>query len=370
MESDNNTMETMKPKKSKKGIIILIAVLLCAVVGVLLFTVILPGNRRADADDLRAQGKLVEAEAVYAKLEQTSEIQNIRRDLFYESRALHCALLLKNTLIVPESLKIREALVSTPGSSGDQPSVILHYTATSSGGYTVNKYVYFAGSTYSYEMYASVDTLNSDNIPSYLDRDERLNWLRTISLINLSAYSQNIIMNDDQLNEINAILANDKIRSMGFVDYGSAVPRPTPRQTSRPVEKPSNTTNIQLEAVQDAIDDEPTVENSYPYELIESEEKEEISIQHDQKTALIDKTSYFGTWKPATDDGQSNEIAVIIEDGSYRLKIAGHEYTGVWSYSDDGILTIDGQVMAVPKIENNRITLPINGSQTIMMKDE
>ena len=232
MEPEMMEQQANEPQKSKKGIIIFIIVLLCIVTAVLVFTVILPGSRRSNADDLRSQGKFVEADKIYAQLEQTSEIQGIRKDLFYESRALHCALLLKNTLIVPESLKIREAVVSTPSSSGDQPSVILHYTASSSGGYTVNKYVYFAGSAYSYEMYASVDTLDSDSIPSYLDRTERLNWLRTIQLINLSLYSQQIVMNDNQLNEINTILTDDKIRSMGFVDYGSAVPRPTPRSTA------------------------------------------------------------------------------------------------------------------------------------------
>ena len=218
-------------------------------------------------------------------------------------------------------------------------------------------------------MSASVDTLDSDNIPSYLDKTEKIQWSIAIGSINLSLYSPKVVMNDDQLNEINSILADDKIRSMGFVDYSSVVPQPTPRPTSRSEEKPSNTTNIQLEAVQDAIDDAPTVENG-PYEMIESEKTEEVSTQHDQKTILIDKTSYFGTWKPVTNDSKSNEVAVIIEDGSYKLIIAGREYTGVWSYSDDGILTVDGQVMSVPKIENNRITLPLNGSQTIMMKDE
>ncbi|MBR5344217.1 MAG: hypothetical protein IK127_00130 [Clostridia bacterium] len=102
----------MEPKRKKTGVIITVVVLvLCAVAAVLYFTVIAPGNQRSKADELRAQGKYVEADAVYAKLGQTSEIQGIRKDLFYESRVLHCALLLKNTLIVPESLKIREALV-------------------------------------------------------------------------------------------------------------------------------------------------------------------------------------------------------------------------------------------------------------------
>ncbi len=85
-----------------KAWIVVIVLLALAVGGYFAYTkMIEPSQNREKADELRTEGKFAQADAIYAELEQTNEIKEIRRDLFYESRVLHCADMLKRSLLRP-----------------------------------------------------------------------------------------------------------------------------------------------------------------------------------------------------------------------------------------------------------------------------
>ena len=221
----------MSSRGSKIGITVFIVLLLAAVGGYFAYTkMIEPSQNRTKADELRDEGKFAQADAAYAKLEQTNEIKEIRRDLFYESRVLHCADMLKKSLLRPESLVLREAGI---GELLDQhePSVVLHYTAQTSGGYTVDYYLYFSWEDYDYKMGTSVTTLDSDRIPSYLSKDERLQWMHDQIMIKYVSFSK--ILDNDELNEISNLLSHGSYNT-GIVGYSDVVPMPTPRPTKAP----------------------------------------------------------------------------------------------------------------------------------------
>lgn len=112
-----------------------------------------------------------------------------------------------------------------------EPDIVLHYTAQTSGGYTVDYFLYFSWKDYGYEMGTSVTTLDSDRIPSYLSKDEKIKWMHDQILINYISYSK--VLDNDELNEIGNLLSRGSYNT-GIVGYSDAVPKPTPRPTNTP----------------------------------------------------------------------------------------------------------------------------------------
>lgn len=235
----------LPPRKTHKalGIILGSAGVLLAAFLVVLFTVILPAvhNRqiRQQADELLAENRLTEAEALYAQLPQDDEIRALRTRLFKETRVIHCAVMLKNSLIHPDSLQIREAAVCEPSLAVDddghildsvygQPDIILHYTARSQGGYTVNKYVLFDGMPDGYCQRTPVDDLESDP-PSYLSNVEKRDYVAGRLYINVAMMGEYTLLTDSELADVNTVVSGTNKRYYEFAPFSDLIPRPTPR---------------------------------------------------------------------------------------------------------------------------------------------
>ena len=99
-------------------------------------------------------------------------------------------------------------------------------------------------------MGASVTTLDSSNLPSYLDLTEKRDWLTTILSVNLATYDR--VMSDDQVATINAILSDNRVVVKSFVNYNDLIPRPTPRTTNTSITE-SNPVNETAPPVVDAL---------------------------------------------------------------------------------------------------------------------
>lgn len=209
-------------------------------------------NREA-AEALLSTGQYIEAEERYARMEQTEDVIALRKSLFYESRVLQCSLMVKDTLIFPESMQVAEALLFTGGKTKnaalsnseteiydfDQPEILLHYRAQTRGGSITDGFVRFDWYDNAYRMNTSVDTLKSDSDSErerkikYMDSDELSEYREEqleISLIELMLMVSTVetILEDEQLARVNQALQATPAKSVEFIPNNDIVPLPTP----------------------------------------------------------------------------------------------------------------------------------------------
>lgn len=202
---------------------------------------------------LLGQGRYVEADQYYASLEQTEEVISLRKELFYESRVLQCALRTKSNLLFPDSMIISEAICLSGGTAVNkslsddkvqtkeykQPTIVLHYQAKSRGGSMTDgyqRYVWDVNSN-SYSQCDSVDSLKADEkTPSYVDlydADEKREYLAQqleISMLGLDLMSSRweMSLEDDQLDRVNSALQGSTTKQTDFIANNEIVPLPTP----------------------------------------------------------------------------------------------------------------------------------------------
>lgn len=206
------------------------------------------------ADALLGQGRYIEADQYYASLEQTEEIIELRKQLFYESRVLQCALRTKDNLIFPESMVVSEAICLYGDTSKNkslstdeiqvneynQPTIVLHYRAKTRGGSITDgfqRYIWDVNSK-AYEQNVSVDSLTTDETtPSYIeyyDAKERKEYFAEqleISSMNLNLMLSRweMSLDDDQLHRVNMALQGTTARRVDFIPNNEIVPLPTPK---------------------------------------------------------------------------------------------------------------------------------------------
>ena len=151
------TEPIVESKNGKKKIIIATVIILAALVLVLILVLQPQSASLSNAEGLRKQGKYVEADTMCAKLEQTDDVIELRRNLYYESRAVQCALLLKKEYNI-NSIKIINAFALEPmknqqtGQYGEPYIVIGPYEYTDSNKNNVTGYTLFEGSNNGYRI--------------------------------------------------------------------------------------------------------------------------------------------------------------------------------------------------------------------------
>lgn len=194
------------------------------------------------------QGRYIEADALYAELEQSEEVQLLREKLFYESRVLHCAAMLQDTLLFPETLVLEEVLLKSDSNldedqSNDtqevyvycEPIILLHYRAQARGGSMVDGIVRFMWEDYGYEMGLSVDTLEvDDDTPwdyDYMTATEKQEYHAEqleIAEIKLSLYFGGWFETYD-MERMNAVIKGGFADEVKMIQHNEIVPQPTPR---------------------------------------------------------------------------------------------------------------------------------------------
>ena len=197
-------------------------------------------------------GQYIEADALYAAQEQTEEVKELRKQLFYESRVLHCALQVKDTLLHPDSMILVEAIVlegdftkdelaSTPETNtllANQPTIVLHYQAKSKGGNMSTGYVRFVWKNDAYNMKTSVNSLKTDEKnPSYYDvmsSSEQLEY--HLEQLEIAAINFDLILRtweaqlqDDQLKRVNSALHGTSTKDQPFIPNNELMPLPSPK---------------------------------------------------------------------------------------------------------------------------------------------
>ena len=269
-------------------------------------------NTRTEADRLRAQGKLVEAEALYATLPQDEEIVSIRKDLYYESRVLHCALQVRESLLFPETFILRDAYVDkTPdfcydrhtnisSSVASQPDVILRFSTQTNGGNIVSKYIVCTGNIRGYSIGYFMDSLGDDKTPDNLSLDEQYDFAsQSLKLYWLSVYPSDFrILTNTQVARLNSIIAETIEPDVGFVDFNDLMPRPTPTPT--PIPTPTSTpTPTPLPTPIPS----PTPDISGLFDTWEVPQSTDYIALHDDKTYVfyINEYETHGTWKVDND---------------------------------------------------------------------
>lgn len=200
------------------------------------------------ATAILGQGRYIEADALYAELEQTEDIRLLREKLFYESRVLQCAALLQDNLIFPESLVLDEVLLKNSSTKdkaqsnetqevyvAGEPTILLHYRAQSRGGSMVDSFVRFLWENNSYVMKPIVNTLTADKETpwnyEYMDFDEQMEYLeeqKEIAEINLALLFGGWFETYD-LSRLNAVIKSGFANKVQMIDYNDIVPQPTPR---------------------------------------------------------------------------------------------------------------------------------------------
>lgn len=194
------------------------------------------------------QGRYTEADALYAELEQSEDIKQLREKLFYESRVLYCSAVLQDTLLFPETLALEEVLLHNSSEldneqSNDtqevyvykEPTILLHYRAQSRGGSMVDGFVRFIWEKNDYEKGPSVDTLKIDEETPWnydsMDADERKQYREEqleIAEINLSLFSSGWFETYD-MKRMNAVIKGGFADKVQIIPNNEIVPQPTPR---------------------------------------------------------------------------------------------------------------------------------------------
>ncbi len=215
------------------------------------------------ANVLLGQGHYIEADQYYASLEQTEEVIELRKQLFYESRVLQCSLRTKDNLIFPESMVLSEAICIYGGTAKNdllstdeeeveeykQPTILLHYRAKTRGGSITDgfqRYIWNVNSS-TYIQKVSVDSLTIDKTtPSYvsiMDDFEQIEYYEQqaeIGLINLELYhSWEMSLDDTQLARVNNAIQGTLTKNVDFIPNNEIVPLPTPESVQiapKPVE--------------------------------------------------------------------------------------------------------------------------------------
>lgn len=209
------------------------------------------------------QGRYIEADALYAELEQTEEVKLSREKLFFETRVLYCAAMLQDTLLFPETLVLEEVLLRYESNldknqSTDtqevyvygEPAVLLHYRAQSRGGTMVDGFVRFTWGNSGYKMGMIVDTLEvDDELPwnyDYMDAAERTEYhTKQIEIceINLALLSGGWFETYD-MKRMNDVIKGGFADEVQPIQYNEIVPQPTPRiktVTPKPTSTPKPT---------------------------------------------------------------------------------------------------------------------------------
>lgn len=205
------------------------------------------------ANALLGQGRYIEADQYYASLIQTEEIVELRKQLFYESRVLQCALRTKDNLIFPESMIISEAICLNGGTSKNtslstdeiqvneykQPTIVLHYRAKARGGSVTDgfqRYIWDVNSK-TYDQRVSVNSLTADKTPpsyvEYYDAEEQREYYAEqleISSMNLALMLNGweMSLDDNQLQRVNLALQGTTAKRVDFIPNNEIVPLPTP----------------------------------------------------------------------------------------------------------------------------------------------
>ena len=237
-----------------------------------------PNNTRIEAERLRAEGKLVEAEALYATLPQNEEIESIRKDLYYESHVLQCALQVRESLLFPETFILRDAYIDkTPDFSYDrhgtsstvasQPDVILRFSAQTNGGNIVSKYIVCTGNIGGYSLGYFMDSMGDDKTPDDLSIDEQFDfavqsWKLHVLIIASSEFK---ILTNTQVAKLNGIIAKTIEPEVGFVDFNDLMPRPTPTPTPIPTPTPTPTPTPIPTPIPEPIDSSVYIDNQGRY---------------------------------------------------------------------------------------------------------
>ena len=211
------------------------------------------------------QGKYLEADNYYATLEQTEEIVSLRRQLFYESRALHCALQTKNNLLFPESMQLSEIVMQSDGGFSknydkstdaeeiheySQPAVLLHYRAQTRGGSITDSFQRYSWDveSNSYKQNISVDSLKTnDTTPYWVESaaaEERRRYHSEqleIAVIGYDLYSGyfDLMFNDEQIERVNKALQGTASKESDFIPNNELFPMQTP-QIIQVTPKPEN----------------------------------------------------------------------------------------------------------------------------------
>ena len=239
------------------------------------------------ANVLLANGQYVDADMRLARIEQTEEIVDLRKKLFYESRVLQCALMVKDTLLFPESIKITEAVVFEGGKTKnenesteetevyyfDQPWILLHYQAKTRGGSISDGFVRFTWDNDKYNMHISVDSLKTDSDSEresklkYMDTDEIEEYREEqleISMIGLLLVvsSPETSLEDEQLERVNNALQATKSKTVDFIPNNEIVPLPTPKRVTVTPEPTQEPETIMPQSKQEPVESN-TTENYY-----------------------------------------------------------------------------------------------------------
>ena len=234
-----------KQKASNKKIIgIVIAIIIIALIGFGIFNLtIAPKKNREKADSLISQGKYVDADNTLSRIAQTDEIKELRQNLFYESRVAHCAALVKNNLLDPESLRLLDVIMGENiGFTKDeslssetkevsypvQPDVLLYFSARTRGGGTTDAYCLFDGETDSYKQSPIITSLSYDDTPSDLSPSEAVEYTVARAIINYWLVSRDgKTLKKSELSRVNNLMSNSEIYEVPFIPYNSVIPKPT-----------------------------------------------------------------------------------------------------------------------------------------------
>lgn len=305
------------------------------------------------AHNLLSQGKYAEAEKYFVSLEQTDEIKKLRRKLFYESRVLKCALMVKDTLIFPESMELCEALVfrgsfsRNESKSSDteyvyewnQPVVLLHYRAKTRGGSVSDGFVRFDWENGTYTMGRSVDSLTQDEKkPSYYEyysSEEKKEYLLDqleISLINLELKISivDMTLDDDQLVRVNRAIQGIKGNDADLIEDNDIVSFPTPYTVQitptpapTPIPTPSPEPVIPVNEGSDSNNHE--LFSNYGYITADGVNFREEPYPSSRRIKLLKKYAYCYVYGTVVSDGDTwykvsyNETDGYISSRYFRL---------------------------------------------------
>ncbi len=201
--------ESFMESKNRKKTVIIATVVILAVLALVLILVLQPQSASLSAaEGLRKQGKYVEADAMCAKLEQTDDVIELRRNLYYESRAMQCALLLKkeyntNTLKIINAFALEPMQNQQTGQYNEPYVVIGPYEYTDSNKNVITGYTLFEGSSNGYRINHTSPTV-----------DDTIQMAVILSL-------DGIVWNEQNIAWLNDLAAQKNLSDASLVGFNS-----------------------------------------------------------------------------------------------------------------------------------------------------
>ena len=242
----------LKKFNYKKWLLIIssLVLLLVAVTGAYYFFIYAPQQIPLKAMALLEEGKYVEADALFARLEDSEENHQLRKQLFYESRILNAAKAIQKELLFPDTMVISEVVIWESESLDEsastetqkvyasrEPRILIHYLAKSKGGSMVDGYatVYWEKDIDSYELSSMYDDLEvKDSLPWYIDpKDSGAAYSFWIEQSNKARLKRDLLtlpqVGSFDLNRCNNILKNTDGATITIIPAGDIVVTPSPR---------------------------------------------------------------------------------------------------------------------------------------------